>query len=210
MEVQLMSAIDTIDELKATVQQKDEELQFFVEKVEIQQQLRTQRETKGSFFTFDDLFSDRALAKHVGVFTYLPTADANNSFLEALDYAEGCDPDGGLCQNLVRYSTTSFKDRKCYQAEIDGGNESDVNSDDEGEKGLEVIPSLDSDDSLLVDDDPASSDSAYDDLEYTSGSSFEEDADKYAECSHGGIQEGSGRKRKVDWKTEWLIYNCYV
>eukprot|EP00978_Attheya_sp_CCMP212_P014213 scaffold36167_cov51-Attheya_sp.AAC.2 len=42
-------------------------------------------------------------------------------------------------------------------------------------------------------------------------SRFEEDGDDFIDSGHGGsMHTGLGRKRKVDWKTEWLIYHCYV
>eukprot|EP00978_Attheya_sp_CCMP212_P040609 scaffold223661_cov43-Attheya_sp.AAC.1 len=63
----------------------------------------------------------------------------------------------------------------------------------------------DEDESSSSDEDESSS-SESDEPEYSSDSSFDGDGDTW----HGGMRTGAGRKRKVDWKTEWRIYNCYV
>eukprot|EP00978_Attheya_sp_CCMP212_P021548 scaffold63058_cov69-Attheya_sp.AAC.2 len=158
------------------------------------------------YFTFADLFSGGALAKHVGVFTYFRTVETNDLFLEALNHAEdSCDPNDGLCQNLARYSTTSLVDRKHYQAERDGGAEVESSSGKEG-GGSDEAPAIVKGVSQDEENEDESSSSESDEPEYSADSSFDDNGETW----HGGMRTGAGRKRKVDWKTEWLIYNCYV
>eukprot|EP00978_Attheya_sp_CCMP212_P008150 scaffold19021_cov44-Attheya_sp.AAC.2 len=167
MEVQLKSALETIEGFDVKlVERKEEQIRILVEENqnltegqnELQKQLRSLKdESKNSFFTFDDLYPGGALENHVGIFAYFPTVKANELFLEALNYSK---------------ASTSLSARKEFQSK---------RSSEPGE--------------LLSDEE----DNDEDDV----------DDDDWLN-NHGGERKGAGRKRKLDWKTEWLIYNCYV
>ena len=62
-----------------------------------------------------------ALDGYVADFTFFPNHDSNAAFLEVLNFAEGCEPGNGLCENLARYSLVSLERRKEYINSLKGG-----------------------------------------------------------------------------------------
>ena len=51
--------------------------------------------------TYDDLRDGGALAKSVKDFTFFPDVSCNDTFLDLINFTEGCEPRNGLCKNMV-------------------------------------------------------------------------------------------------------------
>jgi len=107
--------------------------------------------------SFDSLRPGGILNRNVKDFTYFPSYEANEAFLEVINYAEGtegaCEAGDGLCECLARYTKLSIEERKKF-AEITG--------EDECQEGI-------------------------------------------SENHASGHRQG-----KLDYKSEYLVYNIYV
>ena len=129
---------------------------------ELQNSLEELRLKQHQFpLSYNDLKPGGALGKCVSTFTFFPTFEANDAFLDLLNFTEGCDEGDGLCENMRRYSTVSMAERMRYNG-------------------------MGSDDDMSISEDDCEDE--------------EED----------GNETARGRKRSLDWKTEWLVYCCYV
>jgi hypothetical protein len=126
--------------------------------------------------TFEDLKPGGVLGgKLVDIFTFFPTYEANDAFLDLLNFTEGREPGDGLCENMRRYNLVKMSERKQYNnIGVDGSDSGTVD-----------------DESLTLDDDDSQGD----------------DSDTNDD---GGYSSNRGRKRKMHWKTEWLVYCFYV
>ena len=85
------------------------------EKVNCLEQEVTQLESSKLRLSYDDMYPDGAFAGSVKEFTFFPTVECNDEFFSLINFSDECDPDGGICENLVRYNNVSVKDRRIYQ-----------------------------------------------------------------------------------------------
>ena len=54
-----------------------------------------------SVLSYDDLKPGGILEKYVNDFTYFPSFNANDAFLDLINFTEKCEPSNGLCENMV-------------------------------------------------------------------------------------------------------------
>eukprot|EP00956_Cyclotella_meneghiniana_P037816 scaffold145202_cov37-Cyclotella_meneghiniana.AAC.1 len=155
--IQLKKIIEELEQERAKALRRVGELT--AENTDLKSELHKLKQNTAQLpLTFDDLKPGGVLGKSVSVFTFFPTYEANDAFLELLNFTEECDKGDGLCENMRSYSCVSMHERRKYNG-------------------------MASDDDMSI-----------------SSSDEEEDAK----------EETRGRKRSLDWKTEWLVYCCYV
>ena len=150
MAAQLQSALDAIKGLEATVSvQSNELIQVCVlldEKdariVDLVAKTIKMLEEKKHVLSYDDLKPGGILEKYVNDFTYFPSFNAHDAFLDLINFTEKCEPGNGLCENMVRYSTISMEKRKEYhnarRAERDN-HDMDIDDADDAGTGLDEI-----------------------------------------------------------------------
>ena len=206
LQAQLQSALSQINNLNATVQMRDDALlEIRMEKRNIldeNMELATKLQTlQSSFLSYDDLRPGGKLSAFVKDFTYFPDFDCNDAFLDLINFTEGCPPGDGLCENLVRYSKVSVKARKQFNTAPDD----DDSSDDDDYEDLPGLHDQRGDDEMSIDSEVEEvADTELDDL--AEETILEEE--QLAEDT--SYLHKSGPKRRLSWKTEWLVYCFYV
>ena len=130
--------------------------------------------------SYDDLRTYGALGSFVKEFTFFPNFECNDVLLDLINFSDGCDTGEGLCDNMAWYLRVSIDDRREFQRDVQ----------DSGGDG-------DDDTSISGDDDMSISSDAGTDL----GAIITE-----AEMTY----KRHVRKRKLHWKTEWLVYCFYA
>ena len=73
-------------------------------------------EEKKHVLSYDDLKPGGILEKYVNDFTYFPSMNANDAFLDLINFTEKCEPGNGLwfVWEYGFYSTISMEKRKEY------------------------------------------------------------------------------------------------
>ncbi|KAL7552028.1 hypothetical protein ACHAWF_017126 [Thalassiosira exigua] len=144
MKAQLESAFSRIDGLEAEVQIKNKELiEVRLERDQLKQEnshlqdLVAQLEQRKLVLSYDDLRPDGVLADHD--FTHFPDFESNDAFLDLINFAEGCAPGDGLCENLVRYSTVSMEERRKYHEAMSPNEPDDMSISSDAGTDLDVI-----------------------------------------------------------------------
>ena len=124
------------------------------------------------------------LAKAVKDFTFFPDFECNDAFLELLNFTDSCEPREGLYKNFVCYHTVDVAQHRKYQQQADTvvGKAGPGASANNMNIGSGIGNNAGDNDA---------------------GTNLVSIIDK-ADSAR------MGRKRKLNWKTKWLVYNCYV
>ena len=188
LQAQLNSALHHIEGLEATVELKDEEMiqiklerdNLLEENAELRAKIESIEQQKG-FLSYTDLKPGGKLYEFVNDFTFFPTYESVDAFLELINYTEGCEPGDGLCENMVRYSKVSVAERKKYNDSLDGSTDN-------------VDESIEDGDDMSIGSD--------------AGTGLSDIADAAMEeyDSSGASSSPRARKRKLGWKDEFLVY----
>lgn len=138
-------------------------------------------EQQKGFLSYTDLKPGGKLYEFVNDFTFFPTYESVDAFLELINYTEGCEPGDGLCENMVRYSKVSVAERKKYNDSLDGSTDN-------------VDESIEDGDDMSIGSD--------------AGTGLSDIADAAMEeyDSSGASSSPRARKRKLGWKDEFLVY----
>jgi regulator of replication initiation timing len=191
LEVQLNSALNHSYNLEAKVKVLDgENLQLRLENTKLKKENAELRgkveelEGKKSVISYDDLKPGGMLADYVNSFTFFPTFETNDLFLEIIN------GDIGVCERIKRYHHVTVEERVKYNNEIRAKMEEEKKNNEAGGNG---------------------GGEAGEDLDVIMAeASLEGDADNLdevmAEANINGTQRT--RKRTLHWKTEYLVY-CF-
>eukprot|EP00562_Extubocellulus_spinifer_P031445 CAMPEP_0178710732 /NCGR_PEP_ID=MMETSP0699-20121125/17939_1 /TAXON_ID=265572 /ORGANISM="Extubocellulus spinifer, Strain CCMP396" /LENGTH=841 /DNA_ID=CAMNT_0020359303 /DNA_START=197 /DNA_END=2725 /DNA_ORIENTATION=+ len=235
VEAQLRSALERIDGLEVNITMKDEKiLELTVENEKLKGELnRLQKRLDEALerkitLTFDDLKPGGFLGDYVSEFTYFPTYDANVAFLDLINYTEGRPAGDGFCENLLRYRRATREERAAFQKKLQEKEEGDdIEMTEAATVGLEEVPTLNqtADDDDCDDDDSSSaarseeSACSDDDDSGSEGGNSESFAHMYVDNDElpamDVVHEEAdmtrrGPERKLDWRTEYLIYSVYA
>jgi hypothetical protein len=181
----------SFEKQKSELKKLEERLRVFEkEKIELKTSvecLESQLQGHGRFLTYDDLREGGLLAKSVKEFTFFATVECNDEFLKVLNFTDddydGTLKDGdGLCQNYFRYSTYSIAQRETDQQEP-----TDTN------KSSSTVHRPESTNTTTS----------------SSGHATSTD-DATATSLQKRQRQAGGRNHKLDYKTEWLVYNLYI
>ena len=202
MQAKLDAALEHIEHLTAKVKVIDEErVQVTVERdkllqenMQLKEQIRMLEE-KRCVISYDDLKPGGRLANFVNDFTFLPSFKANDLFLDLINYTDGLPAGKGICENMKRYHHMTVEQKKKYNDDLrekirqrkeerqaTAGN---ANTDGDAGSDLDEVMA-----EALLDDD---------------GTNLDVDMDEVAADSPNKLNT---RKRKLHWKTEWLVY-CF-
>jgi hypothetical protein len=191
LEVQLNSALNHSYNLEAKVKVLDgENLQLRLENTKLKKENAELRgkveelEGKKCVISYDDLKPGGMLADYVNSFTFFPTFETNDLFLEIIN------GDIGVCERIKRYHHVTVEERVKYNNEIRAKMEEEKKNNEAGGNG---------------------GGEAGEDLDVIMAeASLEGDADNLdevmAEANINGTQRT--RKRTLHWKTEYLVY-CF-
>lgn len=191
LEVRLNSALNHNYNLEAKVKVLDgENIQLRLENTKLKKENAELRgkveelEGKNCVISYDDLKPGGMLADYVNSFTFFPTFETNDLFLEIIN------GDIGVCERIKRYHHVTVEERVKYNNEIRAkmeqekkNNEAGGNGGGEAGEDLDVIMA------------EASLEGNADNLD-----------EVMAEANINGTQRT--RHRKLHWKTEYLVY-CF-
>eukprot|EP00562_Extubocellulus_spinifer_P035568 CAMPEP_0178697744 /NCGR_PEP_ID=MMETSP0699-20121125/10158_1 /TAXON_ID=265572 /ORGANISM="Extubocellulus spinifer, Strain CCMP396" /LENGTH=836 /DNA_ID=CAMNT_0020343741 /DNA_START=97 /DNA_END=2607 /DNA_ORIENTATION=- len=228
MEAQLRSAMERIEGLEINIKVKDEKiLELTVENEKLkrlQKRLEEALERKITL-TFDDLKPGGFLGEYVSEFTYLPTYDANVAFLDLINYTEGRPAGDGFCENLMRYRKVTREQRAAFQEKLKESEESgdtemaddnSVNSVQTAEDDNDKDDDASSDGSSVGSSDSSDNDCSDDDVNTEHFAHMYVDNEEMSAMEVVHVHEEAeptrqgGQKRKLDWRTEYLVYSVYA
>lgn len=182
LKAQLESALQRIKDLEYEVELKDKEVVEIRLKCEtltrendaLREKLAALENGK-VLLSYEELRPGGILDGYAADFTLFPNFECNEHFLEALNFAPH-----NLCQDLIRYSTVSIRERKEYNESLRAASSGDADVARAGERvGDDARTDLDVIEDETMDDEVTPS-------------------------------KRSGVERKLHWKTEYLVYCFYA
>ncbi len=202
LRAQLQSALDGMEGLTATVEARDNEI------IQIRIELKEERlkntalerkikelEERNGLLSYDALRPGGILEHFVKDFSFFPDFESTDKFLDMINYTDKRGPGNGLCENMVRYSKVTRETRKEYNDALRAEKENRSNSDTDDTDQMNID---DNDDDMSI---GSNAGTGLDDIE---GAAVDE-----AEEEEIGMKV-RGRQRKLDWKTEFLVYCFYA
>ena len=135
---------------------------------------------------YDDLRPSCVLGKFVKEFTFPPDFECNDAFLDLTNYTDGCEPGEDICENMAWYLRVVIEEEREYQYDASTTAESaPVETEVAGGR-------VDEADDMSVCGDAGTG------------------LDRTIAAAESVPQTRRGRKRKLHWKTEWLVYCFYA
>jgi hypothetical protein len=187
LQAKYVSAIQFIEGQQATIEGKDKEFEIITNHLNASlaentnlQGAMANMQSQSKHITYDDLRPGGMLGDYVKDFTFFPDFKCNDLFLDTINDTDGRPVGDGFCENLARYATVSLAKRKAHNESDDQETQTEDGNSSDAGSGLQEI-----------------ADEAMDEAEL-------EDSEDASPSKH------RGRRRKLHWKTEWLVYCFYV
>ncbi len=203
LQAKLNAALEHIEHLTAQVKVIDEErMQVIVERdklleenKELKEKIRILEEKK-CVISYDDLKPGGLLANFVNDFTFLPTFKQNDLFLDLINYTDGRPKGKGFCENMKRYHHMTVEEKKKYNDDL-----REKLRQQKEERQAAAAGNTNTDGDAGSDLDEIMTEAIFDD-------NGNHDVDMDEAAMDDVPINFNTRKRKLHWKTEWLVY-CF-